>query len=147
MTSKQDYIKEAEKQMDKYKTKISKIEEFLKGYKSEGREQFLAHQNDLQDKFNQAEKMLKKITDSSEKEYEQIKESATKIFDDVKEAFYEMSSFLTFEQLSRAKDEVIDFGNEKLDEAQTYIKEHPLTAAAWAVGIGFLIGSLITRSK
>ncbi len=83
----------------------------------------------------------------SEENYEKIKENAGEIFDDVKEGFHEFSSLLTMEQLHRAKEEIVDFGNEKLDEIQSLIKERPLTIAAWAIGIGFLIGTLWIRSK
>ena len=147
MSTKDDYIKQAQKNMDKYKDKISKIDNLLEKYKSEGNSDLLAQRENLKDKFDQAEKMLKKITSSSEENYEKIKESAAEVFDNVKEAFHDFSSFLTIEQLSRAKDEIVDFGNEKLDEVQSFIKKRPLTIAAWAVGIGFLIVTLLTRSK
>ena len=69
------------------------------------------------------------------------------VFDNVKDAFYDFSNFLTMEQLYRTKDEIIDYGNDKLDEVEKLIKERPLTVAACAIGIGFLIGVLLTRSK
>lgn len=147
MSTKDDYIKQAQQSVDKYKDKISKIDNLLEKYKGEGKSDLFAHRENLKDKFDQAEKMLKKITSSSEENYEKIKETASEVFGNVKEAFHDFSSFLTLDQLSRAKDEVVDFGNEKLDEIQSYIKKRPLTIAAWAVGIGFLIGTLFTRSK
>ncbi len=147
MSKKEDYIKQAEKSMDKYKEKISKIDNLLENYKSNGKNELVAQRENLKEKFDQAEQMLKKITSSSEENYEKIKENATEIFDNVKEAFHEFSSFLTLEQLSRTKEELVDYGSEKLDEVQSLIKKHPLKVAAWAVGIGFIIGSLLTRSK
>jgi len=147
MSKKEDYIKQAEKQMDKYKDKISKIDNLLENTKASGKSELLAQRENLKDKFDQAEQMLKKIKSGSEENYEKIKENAAEIFDNVKEAFHEFSSFLTMEQLYRTKDEIVDYGNEKLDEVQSFVKERPLTVAAWAMGIGFIIGTLFTRSK
>ncbi|OJW52645.1 MAG: hypothetical protein BGO67_09250 [Alphaproteobacteria bacterium 41-28] len=147
MSTKENYIKQAEKQMEKYRDKISKIDDLLKNKKESGESELLAHRENLKDKFDQAEKMLKKIKSGSEENYEKIKENATEIFESLKEAFHEFSSFLSMEQLSRTKDVVIDYGNEKLDEFQSFVKERPLTIAAWAMGIGFIIGTLFTRSK
>ncbi|OJW50236.1 MAG: hypothetical protein BGO67_02600 [Alphaproteobacteria bacterium 41-28] len=147
MNGKENYIKQVQENMGKYKDKLSKIDELLESYKSNNKPKFLAQRNTLKDKFDQAEQMLKEITSSSEEDVEKIKENAGEIFDNLKEAFHEFSSFLTIEQLSRTKDEIVNFSNEKLDEVQNFIKEHPLTVAAWTVGIGFLIGALLTRSK
>lgn len=147
MSDKEKYTKQAQAQMDKYKNKISKIDDLLKSYKSSGRSELLAQKENLQDKFDQAEKMLKKIKSSSEENYEELKENAAEIFENVKDAFQEFSSFLSMEQLYRTKDEIVDYGNEKLDEVQTFVKERPLTVAACAMGIGFVIGLLLTRSK
>jgi ElaB/YqjD/DUF883 family membrane-anchored ribosome-binding protein len=51
------------------------------------------------------------------------------------------------EQLSHAKDEIIDFSSEKLGEVENFIKKRPLKAAAWAMGIGFIAGLILTRTK
>lgn len=147
MSTKKDYIKQTQKTMDKYNDKISKIDTFLKNYKGENRSELLTHRKDLTDKLGQAEKVFKDVQSSSEDSYEKIKESATEIFENVKEAFHEFSSFLTMEQLTQAKDEIIDLSNEKLEDVQGFIKERPITAAAWAMGIGFVIGILLTRTK
>lgn len=127
--------------------KINFLDELLESYKSNSKPKFLAQRNTLKDKFDQAEQMFKEITSFSEENVEKIKENAGEIFDNLKEAFHEFSSFLTMEQLSRTKDEIVNFSNEKLDEVQNFIKEHPLNVAAWTMGIGFLIGTLLTRSK
>lgn len=147
MSKKDNYIKKAEKQMDKYKDKISKIDNLLKNTKASGKSELLAQRENLKDKFDEAEQILKKIKSGSEENYEKIKENAAEIFDNVKEAFNEFSSFLSLEHLYRTKDEIVDYGNEKLDEVQSFAKERPLTIAAWAMGIGFIIGTLCTRSK
>ena len=147
MNTKKDYIEQIQNDIDKYKDKISKIDILLENYNSNNKSELLDHRKNLKDKFEKAESMLEKIKSGGEEEYEKIKGEASEVFDGVKEAFHEFSSFLTIEQLYRAKDEIIDYGNEKLDEAQELLKQHPLTAAASALTLGFVIGSLFTRSK
>ncbi len=147
MTNKETYTKKVQKQMEKYQEKISKIDDLLKDSKASGKAALLSQQNTLKDKFKEGEKMLKKIESSTEEGFENIKESAVEIFDEVKDAFHEFSHFLSLNQLSHAKDEIVDYGNEKLDDVQALVKNHPLTVAACAVGIGFIIGAYLTRSK
>jgi len=147
MNTKESYTKKVQKQMDKYKDKLSKIDDSLKNTKSKGRAELLSQRDNLQEKFDEAEKMLKKVSSSSEEAYEKIKENAVEVFENVQDAFHEFSSFLSMEQLYRTKDEIIDYGSDKLDEAEKLIKERPLTVAACAIGIGFLIGAFLTRSK
>jgi len=147
MKTKEDYIEQIQKNIDKYKDKISKTDKLLENYHSNNKSELLDHRKNLKNKFEKAEGMLEKIKFAGEKEYEQIKEEASEVFDGIKEAFHEFSSFLTIEQLYHAKDEIIDYGNEKLDEAQELLKQHPLAAAASALTLGFIIGSLFTRSK
>ena len=147
MNTKQSYTNQVQKQMDKYKDKLSKIDDLLKNTKSKGRSELVSQRENLQDKFDEAEKMLKKVSSSSEETYEKIKENAVEIFENVRDAFHDFSSFLTMEQLYRTKDEIIDYGHDKLDEAEKLIKERPLTVAACAMGIGFLIGAFLTRPK
>lgn len=147
MSTKENYMKQIQDQMEKYKNKLSKIDELLKNSKSKGRSELLDQRKNLQEKFDEAEDMVKKISNSSEEAYEKIKENAVEVFDSVKEAFQDFSSFCSLNHLQEAKDEMIELGSEKLDEIESLIKNRPLTAAACAMGIGFLIGALLTRSK
>lgn len=147
MSNKKDYIKTLETTIDKYKNKISKIDTFLENYKSDNKEHLLAERDNLKEKFAQGEKMLQKIQASSEDTYESIKEASSEIFESVKEAFQEFSHLITMEQLVRAKDEIVEYGHEKADELQDYIKNRPLATAAWAMGIGLFVGILLSRSK
>jgi ElaB/YqjD/DUF883 family membrane-anchored ribosome-binding protein len=147
MNPKEHYTKQVQNQMEKYKDKLSKIDDLLNNTNSQRRSELLSQRENLQDKFDKAEKILKEITASSDENYEKIKDKAVEVFDDVKEAFHEFSSFLTMEQLYRTKEEIIDFSNDKLEEIETFVKKRPITIAACAIGIGFLIGTLLTRSK
>ena len=147
MDTKEAYIKQVEKQMESYQNKINKIDDILKNYKSDNKSEILAHRKDLSERFEQAENMLKKIKSSSAEGYEEIKEEAKEIFTHVKDALQEFSSSLSLDRLSRVKEEVVEFGSEKIDEMQELMKKHPITVAAWAISIGFIIGTLFTRSK
>lgn len=147
MNTKQNYINQVQKQMDKYTDKLSKIDDLLKSTKSKGRSELLSQRENLQDKFDSAEKMLKKVSSSSEEDYEKIKDNAVGVFENVKDAFHDFSNFFTLEQLYHTKDEIIDYGNDKLNEVEKFIKERPLTVAVCAVGIGFLVGAILARSK
>lgn len=147
MSTRENYTKQIQNQLIEYKDKLSKIDDLLKNSKSKRRAELLTQRKTLQDKFDEAEQMLKKVTAASEENYEKIKETAVEVFDNVKEAFQDFSSFLSLDHLYETKDEIIDYGEEKLDEIETLIKNRPLTATVCALSIGFLIGTLLTRSK
>ncbi len=147
MNTKESYTKQVQSQMDKYQDKLSKIDDLLKSTKSKGRSELMSQRESLRDKFDEAEKMLKKVSSSSEEAYEKIKDNAVEIYENVRDAFHDFSSYLTMEQLYRTKDEIIDYGHDKLEEAEKLIKERPLTVAACAIGVGFMIGVFLTRSK
>lgn len=147
MNEKEEYIKKFQDQMDKYKNKISQIDNFLENYTSGDRESLTAQRADLKNKFDEAEQMLKKIQASSDDTFEKIKENASEIFDAVKDAFYNLFHLLTLEKLYRAKDEIINLSNEKVHEIDDLIKSHPFISIGSALGIGFIIGTLLARSK
>lgn len=147
MATKNDYIEKAENEIKKYKEKISKIEVMLKEYDAPNAEQLLGYKESLEDKFHAAEDMLEKLKASTEEEYEELQDTASEVFTGIRQAFHDFSNFLTLEQLYHAKDEIIDFGKDKLEDAQELLKKHPLASAASALTLGFVIGSLFTRSS
>ncbi|MBY0500525.1 MAG: hypothetical protein K2P93_00800 [Alphaproteobacteria bacterium] len=147
MATKEAYLSELEAQMEKYKNKISKIDELVSNYKSSNKKQLMAERDSLKEKFQEGENTLKKIKSSSEDNYEKIKEASLETFENLKEAFYEFSNLLTMEQLTKAKNEIVEFGDEKLDEIEDYIKKRPLLIVGCALGMGFLIGTLLRSSK
>jgi len=147
MANKEEYIKELESNMDKYKNKISKIDSLLKNYKSDDKNNLVTESDNLKLKLQQAEQSLKKLKSATADTYETLKESSEEMWGSIKEAFHEFSSLLSMEQLIRTKDEIADYGSERIEDVQEYIKKRPLMTAAWALGIGFLVGTLLTRSK
>ena len=147
MSAKDTYIKQLEKNLDKYKNKISKIEDLVENYKGSNRKELLNQKAELQEKFDDGKKMLKQIQGASEKEYETMKESAATLFESIKDAFYDFSHYLTLDQFSRTKKELTDLGNQTLDEAQALVKQNPLSVAAGALSLGFILGVLFARCK
>lgn len=147
MAEKDAYTKQLEKSLENYKNKISKIEDFIENYKGSNRRELLDHKDELQAKFEEGKKMLKQIQGSSEKEYETMKESAATLFESIKDAFYDFSHYLTLDQFSRTKKELADLGNQTLDEAEALVKQNPLSVAAGALSLGFILGMLFARSK
>lgn len=147
MSTKEAYIKEIEHSLENYKNKISRIEELLNDYKGNNKQELLNQKNILQEKFDDGRKMLRQIQAASEQEYEKMRDSAVTLFDSIKDAFYDFSHFLTIEQLSRAKKELSQLGSQTMDEAEDLIKHHPLSIAAGALSLGFIVGTLFARSK
>lgn len=147
MAKKDNYIKEIQRNLENYKNKISKIEYVLESYKGSNKTDLLAQKSALQEKYEEGEKMLKKIKDASADEYEKIQESAASLFETIKEAFYEFSHFLTMEQFMRTKKELTELGTQTVEEAQDLLKHHPLAIAAGALSLGFILGSIFARSK
>ncbi len=147
MSKRDTYINQAQKNLENYKNKISKIEDLLESYKGNNKRDLLDQKDVLQEKYEEGKNMLKQIQSASEKEYENMKEGAVNIFEGIKDAFYDFSHYLTLDQFSRTKKELMQLGNQTLDEAQDVIKHHPLTIAAGALSLGFIVGTLFARSK
>jgi ElaB/YqjD/DUF883 family membrane-anchored ribosome-binding protein len=147
MPEKDTYTKQLEQTLEKYKNKISKIEEFVESYKGSNRRELLNQRAELQEKFEEGKKMLKQIQGSSEKEYENLKEGATTLFESLKDAIYDFSHYLTLDQLSRMKGELTDLGHQTVDEAEALVRQNPLSMAVGALSFGFILGMLFARSK
>ena len=142
-----DYIQEMDSNMKKYKDKISKIENFLSEYSAGDKAHLVSENNSLKEAFEKGEDIFKKLKSSTEENYEEIHEAFAKAFEGIKEGFREFSTLLTMEQLWRAKDEITDYGQEKIDELQECIKKRPLLTAVCALGAGLLLGTLLKIRK
>ncbi|MBY0293261.1 MAG: hypothetical protein K2W92_08260 [Alphaproteobacteria bacterium] len=142
-----DYIQDMESNMEKYKNKLSKIDNFLNEYNAQDNNHLISENKSLKDTFKKGEEIFKKLKSSTEENYEEIHEAFAKSFEAIKEGFREFSTLLTMEQLYRTKDEIVDYGQEKIDEVEEYIKKHPALTAACALGIGFLVGTLLKIKK
>ena len=147
MASKEKFIKNIESKMKKYKNKVLEIDGVLKKGQFHDKEHLLSENKSLKETLKQAENIFQKLKSSSAENFEEIKESASDIFDSLKEALGDFSHLLTMDQLYHAKDDIVEYGCEKVSDVEEYIKKKPLTCAAGAFGIGFLIGTFLTRSK
>lgn len=147
MNKKDKYIKDLQIKMKKYKHKILEIDAQMKQKRFRDKPDLLSESKSLKEKFKQAEHIFKKLSSASQENFEEIKESSVEIFDALKEAFRDFSSLLTMDQVYHTKDDIVEYGNEKVAEVEKYIKKKPLVSAACALGIGFLIGKILTRSK
>ncbi len=146
MDKKDKYIKKIESNLKKYKDKISKIDSIMTDYKSSDRKHLLSESKNIKEKLKSAEGLFEKLKNSSQQNYEEIKESSSEVFDAVNDAFGEFSTLLTMDQLNHVKEDIVDYGHDKIFQIEDCIKKNPLTCAAYALGIGFLIG-ILTRSK
>ena len=142
MQDKEKYLKELESKIEKYKNKIKDMEIAMEGYKSKSKDNLMTESNNIKSQFKEAEEIFQKLKSSTEDEYEEIKESSAEIFEALKDAFNELSTSISFGNLSK---EIKELSNEKIVEIEDYIKEKPLTCASWAFGIGLVTGILIRR--
>lgn len=141
------YIQEAEKKMKKYQDVLAGISKFLESRYEKKNKDIQAYEKTLTKQFTDAEKQLTKIKDAGEDEVEKVNEALGQVFDEIKSSLYDFSKYISVDQLYKGKDELINFGNEKLEEAQQLLKNHPFMAAGSALSIGFIIGKLFGRSK
>lgn len=147
MENKEKYIKNLESNMKRYQEKIASIDSLLKGYKAHNKDHLMAGRDDFKKKLKKAEDIYKKLKSSSKENYDEIKSASLDAFDALKEASHDFSGLLTIDQLYHAKDEITEYGCEKVNQVENYIKQKPLTCAAWAFGVGVLLGTFLTRSK
>ncbi|HUX79994.1 MAG TPA: DUF883 C-terminal domain-containing protein [Alphaproteobacteria bacterium] len=147
MTKNEKFLKGIESTLKRYKNKISKIDDLIAKNKSPAKAALAEESKNIKESLKKAEGAFQKLQTASQDKFEGIKESSAEIFDTLHNAFDEFSSHLTVDQLNHYKDEVANYGCDKMCDAQDYIKKNPLTAAACALGIGFVIGKLLSRSK
>jgi hypothetical protein len=147
MDKNEKFLKDIESNLKKYKGKIAKIDDLLSNYKSSDKAYLVTQSKKIKDTLKKAEVTFKQLQTSSQDKFEDMKESFLEIYDMLSETFSDFSSHLSTDQLQHYKDEIANYSCDKMHDAQEYIKKNPLTCAAWALGIGFIIGKLMSRSK
>ena len=147
MDKKDKFIKKTESTLEKYKDKIEKIDTLLANYKSTDKALLVTESKKIKENLKKADVAFKKLQSSSQDTFEEIKEYSLEIFDKLNDSFDEFSTHFTVDQLHHYKDEIANYGSEKISQAQSYIKKNPFTCAAYALGIGFILGKLLGRSK
>lgn len=147
MKSKDKYIKNAENSMKKYKDKISKIESELKKYESKGKMNLLSESNKLKEKYKEAEKMVKSLKTSTADNFEDLKDEAVSLFNDLKDGYSQLSNLITKDKIMHTKEDIVEYGREKVSKIEDYSKKNPVKIAAISLAVGFVIGQLTRRSK
>ena len=147
MNDKDKFVSSMQSMVDRYGRKLKKINHTVDRYSDQEKENLKDDIEHLKSKFEEAERSFQDIKFATEENWEEIKARSAEIFQAMQGAFTEFTGSLSIEHLSQMKDDVMDYGQEKLSELSNCIKKKPISAAAWALGIGFVIGKIFTRSK
>lgn len=147
MAKNEKFLKEIEASLNKYKKELSKLDSLLAKNKSSQKARLVSQSKKLKDNLTKAEATFEQLKSASQDKFDDTKKSFLETYNAMSEIFSDFSSHLTTDKLQHYKDEVTNYGCDKLCDAQDYIKKNPLTAAACALGVGFIIGKLLSRSK
>lgn len=147
MADREENLKELEAEIKKFKAKVKVIENSLKKASAQGKEKLLSEKQELQKKLKLAEDIYKKLKSAPPGNYGDIKAVSSALFDYLKGNVQGYSQLLSMDPVYKTKDEVVDFSCEKVAQVEECIKKKPLLSAACALGIGFILGKLLTRSK
>ena len=147
MDKREKFLKGTEATLENYKRKIAKIDALLTNYKSSEKAHLVAESKKVKKSIEKAEDAFQALKASSQDKFEEIKASFVEIYDTLSDAFDEFSSHFTLDQFHHYKDEITNYGNDKIVEAQECIKKNPLACAAIALGVGYILGKLLNRSK
>lgn len=102
---------------------------------------------DLQKLFIDAEKAYNKLKNSAADDFEDLKEAAHEVFDHLKDELKDISQHLSTDALKEKGEELMHYGQDKLDELEDRIAERPLASVLLAFGAGLLLANLLRRSK
>lgn len=147
MADREENLKELDGEIKNIKDKIKIIESSLKKAKSQAKEKLLSEKQELQKKLKLAEDIYQKLESAPPGSYGDLKAVSSALFDYLKGNVQEYTHLLSMDPVYHAKDDVIEFSCEKAAQVEKCIKEKPLLSAACALGIGFILGALLTRSK
>lgn len=147
MNTNEKFLKGIESSLEKYKEKLTKIDDLLAQHKSSDKARLVSQTKKLKEKLKRAETGFQELKDSSQDKFETIKASFLEIYDTLNDSFSEFTSYLTLDQFQEYKDDMVNYGIDKIKEAENYIKKNPLAGTAWAFGIGAILGALLCRSK
>lgn len=99
----------------------------------------------LQKLFIDAEKAYGKLKNAAAGDFEEIKEATQEIFDDLKEELKDISQSISIESLKEKGEELVHYGQDKLDDLEDRIAERPLASILLAFGAGLLLANLLRR--
>jgi ElaB/YqjD/DUF883 family membrane-anchored ribosome-binding protein len=145
---KQEFMNSLQETLNQYEEKISSLPQNLKNYSSQKKAHLSSGLETMKKKFEEAKKIYKKLEEATEDNWEEIKNNSLNAFEELKKTFKsssdsDLSPISHFNEIS---EEVVDYAHEKINHLNEYIKARPLTAAFWALGIGFILGKVL-RTK
>lgn len=140
------FLSSLEDTLNQYEYKIKKLSKNMANSTSEGKESLSQALKNIQKKYQKAEKVYQNLKGATESNWEEIKSQASEIFDELYDAFNEITDNFSWNHLNQVTEEVMDYGQEKLDQLSDCIKKKPFTSALWALGIGFVLGKIL-RTK
>lgn len=101
----------------------------------------------LQKLFIDAEKAYGKLKNAAEGDFDDLQEAAQEVFDDLKHELKDISYNFSTDVLKEKGEELMHYGQDKLDELEDRIAERPLAAVLLAFGAGLLLSSFFRGSK
>jgi ElaB/YqjD/DUF883 family membrane-anchored ribosome-binding protein len=146
MKNKDELMKELEEKLDKYSAKLSKIKS-IATTKLSGNESVQSKIENTQGKLKEAYAVYENLKEASADDWQELKKSSSKAVEALKDSFHEIMNGETKDQLSSVKDEIWDFGEDKLHELEKQLKEKPFASAAFALGVGFVLGRFFSWLK
>ena len=99
----------------------------------------------LQKLFIDAEKAYGKLKNAAAGDFDDLKDAAQEIFDDLKDELKDFSQNMSVEALKEKGEELVHYGQDKLDELEDRIAERPLASVLLAFGAGLLLANLFRR--
>ncbi len=99
----------------------------------------------LQKLLIDAEKAYGKLKNAATDDFEDLKDAAQEIFDDLKDELKDISQNISVEALKEKGEELVHYGQDKLDELEDRIAERPLASVLLAFGAGLLLANLLRR--
>jgi ElaB/YqjD/DUF883 family membrane-anchored ribosome-binding protein len=141
MTNNDTIIRNLGDKLEKYRTIINDLSESA----SENLNPKKA--KNLQKLFIDAEKAYTKLKNSASDDFEDLKDGAHEVFDNLKTELRDISQNISVDALKEKGEELVSYGQDKLDELEDRIAERPLASVLLAFGAGLLLANLLRGSK
>ena len=99
----------------------------------------------LQKLLVDGEKAYGKLKNAAADDFDDLKGAAQEIFDELKDELKGISQQLSTDSLKEKGEEIISYGQDKLDELEDRSAERPLASVLLAFGAGILLSNLLSR--
>lgn len=147
MNDKEKYLTDMQKNLDRYQRKFENASKSVANYSAQKKDQANSEIEHLKGRLDSAQQVYGDLKKATADNWDSLKDTASEAFRDLKDGFYEYADYLSLESLGHVKDEVMDYGQERMNDLSDCIKKKPFTSAAWALGIGFILGKMMTKAK